>query len=119
MAYWVEIIVAEPVIEVSAPQGAAKDRAKPHPLDARNSGAGSLIQADRVERFDVGAIIELRRARRLMGRNLLHVLDCTTILQIGGDPGNPEGVTTGRVRLRKSGPFRSAGICADLRWDAV
>jgi hypothetical protein len=65
-----------------------------NPLDARNSGAGSLIQADRI----VGAVIQLGRARRLMIRNLLSVLDCTTILQVRRNAGSPEGMAAGRVR---------------------
>ena len=36
-------------------------------LDARNSGAGSLIRADHI----IAAVIELGRARRLVIRNLL------------------------------------------------
>jgi len=44
-------------------------------------GAGSLVQADRI----VGAVIKLGGARRLVIRNLLRALDCTTVLQAGGD----------------------------------
>jgi hypothetical protein len=80
------------------------------PLGARNSpgprrrdwgGAGPLVQPDRI----TGAVIELGRARRLaegprerMVRDLLRVLDCTTVLQVGGDAGSAEGVAAGRVQ---------------------
>jgi hypothetical protein len=64
-----------------------------NPLDARNSGAGSLIQADRA----IGAIAELGRARRIVVRDLLCMLDCTTVLQVGRNASSSEGVATGRL----------------------
>ena len=41
----------------------------------------NLIQADRI----AGAVIQHGGGRRLVGRNLLRMLNCTTILQISGD----------------------------------
>ena len=64
-----------------------------NPLDARNSGAGSLIQADGI----IGAIVQLGRARRLVIRNLLRMLNCTTILQVGRDARRTEGVAASRA----------------------
>jgi len=60
-----------------------------HIRDYRKAASGStlgqdaldLIQADSI----VGAVIQHGRARRLGGRNLLRMLNCTTILQISGD----------------------------------
>jgi hypothetical protein len=52
-----------------------------------------LIQANGI----IGAIIELRRARRLVICDLLRVLDYTTVLQISGDPGGSESVAAGRL----------------------
>jgi hypothetical protein len=37
-------------------------------------------------------------ARRFVVGDLLRVLDCTTVLQAGGDASGTEGITTGRVR---------------------
>lgn len=51
-----------------------------------------LIQADCI----IGAVIELRRTRRLVIRDLLRMLDCTTVLQIGGDENRAE-VAAARV----------------------
>jgi hypothetical protein len=136
-------------------------------LQILNENPLDLVQADGV----VGAVIQLRRARRLVVRDLLRMLNCTTILQVRRNAGRTTLPTTmpvarkvwqqvvigslacrarrlitphlqtpqvdpgvastssrcsrrsakwrSRFRLRKSGPFRSAGICADLRWDAV
>ncbi|RQW78527.1 MAG: hypothetical protein EHM79_21435 [Geobacter sp.] len=54
-------------------KAAATDPPDQNPLD--------LIQADRI----VDTVVELGRARRLMGRDLLGVRNCTTVLQVGGD----------------------------------
>jgi hypothetical protein len=51
----------------------------------------NLIQADGI----AGAVVELGRARRLMVRDLLSVLNCTPNLQVGRDASGPEGVAAG------------------------
>jgi hypothetical protein len=58
-----------------------------------------LIQADGI----VGPVIDLRHARRLVvgdrrSRNLLRMLNCTTILQVGGDAGRAASVPCCRER---------------------
>src|SRR5512139_3769564 len=50
-----------------------RQRSDKNPLD--------LIQADGI----VGAVIQLRRARRFVVRDLRRMLDCTTVLQVGGN----------------------------------
>jgi hypothetical protein len=75
------------------------------PLNARNTGAGSLIQTDGI----VGAVIKLRRARRLVIRHLLRVLNCTTILQVRGDGGSRFDLNSNRLILipgsARCGPY--------------
>ena len=51
-----------------------------------------LIEADLVS----GAVVELGRARRLVGGDGLGVLDTAAVEQVGGDAGGPEGVAVGR-----------------------
>ncbi len=52
-----------------------------------------LVEGDLV----LGPVIELGRPRGLMGGNGLGVLDRAAVLEIGGDPGGPEGVAVGLV----------------------
>ena len=47
-----------------------------------------LVQGDLIARV----IVELGRSRGLVGGNGLCVLDGPTVLEVGGDPGRPEGV---------------------------
>src|SRR5450759_112642 len=75
-----------------------RQRSDKNPLD--------LIQANGI----IGAIVELRRARRLVVRDLLGMLNCTTILQVGGDSGGPEGVAA-----RRPGQPSLPGAPLDLR----
>ena len=53
-----------------------------------------LIQTDRI----VGAVIELGRARRLVVRDLLGVLNCTTVLQVGRNASSSVSMAAGRHR---------------------
>ena len=60
-----------------------------------------LIQADGI----AGAVIQLGCTRRLavgplqrVVRDLLRMLNCTTILEVGGDARRAEGVAAGRLR---------------------
>ena len=53
-----------------------------------------LIQAEGIIR----AVIQLGRAQRLVGRNLLSMFNCTTILEVGRNPGRSEGMAAGRLR---------------------
>src|SRR5450759_4839554 len=62
-----------------------RQRSDKNPLD--------LIQANGI----IGAIVELRRARRLVVRDLLRILNCTTVLEVGSDASGPEGMTAGRL----------------------
>ena len=50
--------------------------------------------------------MELRRARGFVIRDLLRVLNCTTILQVGDDAGGPEG----RAASCQGGPQLAAGL---------
>ena len=84
---------------ISSPRVAQLEISDQNAFDARNSGAGSLIQADRV----IGAIVELGRARRLVVRDLLRIFDCTTILQVHRNascPGRYAGRWSAPVLLR-------------------
>ena len=57
-----------------------------------DQNALDLIQTDGI----VGALIQLGRAGRLVVRDLLRMLNGTTILQIGRNTGDPEGMAAGR-----------------------
>jgi hypothetical protein len=59
-----------------------------------NTDALDLVQSDRV----AGAVTQLGRARRLMVRDLLFVLNRTTILRRAGNRSGSEGMAAGRVR---------------------
>ena len=74
--------------------------------DARNSGAGSLVRADGI----VGAVRQPGRARRLVVRDLLHELNCTSILQIGSYASRSEGMAAGC--LGKACAARAAQVAA-------
>jgi hypothetical protein len=52
-------------------------------LQILNENPLDLVQADGV----VGAVIQLRRARRLVVRDLLRMLNCTTILKVRRNAG--------------------------------
>jgi hypothetical protein len=63
-----------------------------------------LVQSDRM----AGAVMHLGCARRLVVGDPLRTLDYTTVLKMGGNPGSPERVTTGRHRqygCERSGQF--------------
>ena len=80
-----------------------------------NEDALDLIQADRI----IGAVIQLGRARRLVVRDLLSVLNCTTILEVSGNARcSPERMAAGRrgQATRSAVPTRDA---RKLRFAAV
>jgi len=54
----------------------------------------NLIQADLI----AGVVVEFGRLGRLMGRDLLGVLQGAPVEQVGSDAGGPEGVATDVVR---------------------
>jgi hypothetical protein len=78
---------------LESPTRSQRQSSDENPLD--------LIQPDGI----IGAIIELGRARRFVIRNLeptapygLCMFNYTTVRQVGGDAGGPEGMATGCLR---------------------
>jgi hypothetical protein len=67
-------------------------RIRNHRESAGGSGSNQnpldLIQADGI----VGAVVQLSCGRRLVTRDLLGVLNCATVLQVGSDAGSPKRV---------------------------
>jgi len=63
-----------------------------------NENPLNLIQADRI----AGSVIQFGRARRLVVRDLLGMLNCTTILQVVGIAGSLEGIA-GWAATRQEG----------------